>query len=141
MLGRDVRVADGCEEAVDVGVAQVAGDGGQALGGHQPMQRETLLAQVLGDRILALLDRLLTPFLGEPLADLVAGARALDEREPVPRRSGAVGLRGEDLDRVAVLQDRVQRGQTSVDAATNAVVPDLGVHGIRKIDGSRPRWE
>ena len=102
---------------------------------HEPLEREVLLAQRLGDRVLAGLDGLLAALLGEPLLDLVAGAGALDELEPVARRPGAVGLGRQHLDDVAVLERRLERHEAAVDARADAVVPDLGVDGIREVDG------
>ena len=56
------------------------------------------------------------------------------------RRPGAVGLGGEDLDDVAVLERALQRHEPAVDPAADAVVPDLGVHRVGEVDrgGRRP---
>ena len=56
-------------------VAQLGGEAGQRLGGQQALQRQALLAHRPGDRVLAVLDRLLAALLGEPLPDLVARPR------------------------------------------------------------------
>ena len=73
----------------------------------------------------------------QPL-QVVADARARlaggDERQP--RRIGARGRRGQDLDVVAVLELGAQRQQLVVDARRDAVVADVGVHARRR---SRPR--
>ena len=66
--------------AVDVLVAQLGRRGRSASRGvMQPLERQALLAHRLGDGVLAGLDGLLAALLGEPLLDLVAGPRALDE--------------------------------------------------------------
>ena len=98
-LGAEVALADGGVERRDVGELEVDRGQHQRLVGHQPLERQPLLAHQLGDLLLALVDRLLAPLLGEPLADLGAGARRLHEAEPVARRAGGRRLGGEDLDR------------------------------------------
>src|SRR5262245_916592 len=67
--------------------------------------------------------------------DLAARTRGNDEAEPVPARLVA-GLR-DDFDDVAVLQARAQRNHASVDAGADALVPDVGVDAIGKIDRGR----
>ena len=103
-LGADPALAHRGVQAGEVGVAKVGGDALEGLGGHQALQRETLLAHDLGDLVLARFDRGLAALLGEPLADLVAGTGGLDEVQPVPVRARLGGLGGEDLHRVAVVQ-------------------------------------
>ena len=75
-LGADPALADRGVQAGQVRVAEVGGDRRERLGGHQALQRQALLAHDLGDLVLARLDRRLAALLGEPLADLVAGAGA-----------------------------------------------------------------
>src|SRR5699024_4197449 len=87
--------------------------GGDGVPTHRPGQ---LLATVL--------DRLLPALLREPLTDLAARTRALDEAEPVTARSGVLILRGEDLDGVTVLQLRVQGHEAAVDAGAHRLVAD-----------------
>ena len=119
-LRRHVAVADRGVQRGDVRVAQLVGERRQRLGGEQPLHREVLLAHRLGDRVLALLDRLLAALLGEPGADLVAGPRALDEGQPVAAGPGALRLGGEDLDQVAVVERALQRHQPAVDPRADA---------------------
>src|SRR5204862_7030676 len=71
-------------QTVDVEVAEVDCHRREALRRHEPLERQLLLAQRLGDGILSALDGLLAALFGEPLPDLVPGARALDELQPVP---------------------------------------------------------
>jgi hypothetical protein len=72
-LRRHVLLADGGVERGDVRVAHLVGQRGQGLAREQPLQGQALLAHRAGDRVLAVLDRLLATLLGEPLPDLVAG--------------------------------------------------------------------
>ena len=58
-----------------------------------------------------------------------------DERQP--RRIGPRGGRGEDLDVVAVLELGAQRHELVVDPRRDAVVADVGVHGVAEIDRRR----
>src|SRR6266511_1761800 len=102
---------------------------------------EAGLAEGADQRLLAGLDGVLATLLGEPLPDLVARPRCLDDRQPVPRRTGVGCLGGEDLDRLAVLERVLQRHQPLVDARAHAAVADLGVHGVGEVDRGRARRE
>ena len=86
-LGAEVALADRGVERGDVGEVEVLGDQRQRLVGEQPLERQALLAHQLGDLVLALLDRLLAPLLGEPLPDLGAGPRRL-ARSSASRATG-----------------------------------------------------
>src|SRR6266581_3255332 len=99
------------------------------------------LAEGADQRLLAGLDGVLATLLGEPLPDLVTRPRCLDDRQPVPRRTGVGCLGGEDLDRLAVLERVLQRHQPLVDARAHAAVADLGVHGVGEVDRGRARRE
>ncbi len=68
----------------------------------------------------------------EPVLDLVAGARALDEGEPVAAR--LVILLGDDFDDVAGAQLGAQGHHAAVDLGAHAGVAHLGVNGVGKID-------
>src|SRR6185436_2005361 len=74
-----------------------------------------------------LLERVLAPLATEPLPDLVAGARRLDPSEPVLRRSLALRLRGQDVDRIARSQFVVERNELAVHLGADGPVPDLGM--------------
>ena len=91
-LGADPALADRGVQAGEVGVAELRGDRLECVRGHQPLQRQALLAHDLGDLVLARLDRRLAALLGEPLADLVAGAGGLDEVQPVAVRPASWDL-------------------------------------------------
>ena len=138
MPGRHVVLADRGVERRDVLVAQLVGQRGHRVGGDEALQRQAGAARLAGDRLLAGLDRLLAPLLGEPLLDLLLGPRRGDELQPVARGPGALGLRGEDLDDLAVLELALERDEPAVDAAADALVADLGVHGVGEVDRRRP---
>ena len=61
--------------------------------------------------------------------------RCDDEVQPVAAR--LVAGRGHDLDDVAVSQVRAQRNHLAVDARADALVTDVGVHGVREVDWRR----
>ncbi len=134
-LRGDMALADGGVEGGDVGVAHLVGEGDQGVARQDPLDGQVLLAHGAGDGVLALLDRLVASLLGEPAADLVAGARRFDEAEPVAGRSGARRLGGEDLHQVAVVQGRFERDEASVDPRSYRAVADLGVHRVGEVDG------
>ena len=136
-LRTDGALAHGGVQGRHVRQLEVVGDRGQVLEGEQPLQRQTGLAHLPGDRLLAGLDRLLAATLGEVVADLVAGPRALHELEPVAVRSGVLGLGGQDLDHVAVGQLGLQRHQPPVHPGADGTVTDLGVDGVREVDRCR----
>src|SRR5690606_39059695 len=137
----DLPLADRGVQGRDVRIAQLGRDSQERLVRGHALDRQVLLAHRLRDRVLAVLDRLLAAFLREPLTDLVARPGALDEAQPVAARAGGLGLRGEHLDDVTVLEGRVERRQAAVDACTHRAVPDLGVHRVRKVDGGRARGQ
>ena len=68
----------------------------------------------------------------QPVLDLVAGARALDEREPVA--AGLVILLRDDLDDVAGAQLGAQRHHAAIDLGAHAGVAHFGVNRVGKID-------
>jgi hypothetical protein len=75
-LGGEVALADRGVEGETSAILKCAAARVSDLVGHQPLERQPLLAHQLGDLLLALLDRLLAPLLGEPLADLGSGPAA-----------------------------------------------------------------
>ena len=60
------------------------------------------------------------------------------KRQPVARRAGGVGLGGEHLDDVAVVEPALERHEAAVDPGADAVVADLGVHGVGEVDRGGP---
>ncbi len=66
------------------------------------------------------------------MLDLVAGARALDEGEPVA--AGLVIFLRDDFDDVAGAQLGAQRHHAAVDLGADAGVADLGVNGVGEVD-------
>ena len=75
-------------------------------------ERDLILARLALQQLAAHLDGALALVLVEPVLDLVAGARALGEAEPVAA-GGVAGLRG-DLDDVAVAQLGAQGNHAAV---------------------------
>jgi hypothetical protein len=138
VLRADVALADRRIQRRHVHQVEVLGNGLQRVVAEQPLQRLPLLAQQPGYRLLALLDRLFTALLGEPLADLGARRGLFDEVQPVPARPGARRLGGEDLDHVAVVELTLQWHQPSVDPGADAAMSDLGVHRVGEVDGVDP---
>ena len=62
----------------------------------------------------------------QEVADMAARLGGLDEVEPGRIRTGVA--RGDDLDRLATLERRVQRLQAAVDARGDAAVAQLGMN-------------
>ena len=108
-----------------------------ALEDIERRDRQALSAKRLGQLLATAFDGVLAAFALEPLADLGLGPRRLGDAQPVARRSGGVGLAGDDLDDVGRAQHRVERHETSVHLRAHAVVPDLGVHGVGEVDRRR----
>src|SRR5882672_764299 len=54
-----------------------------------------------------------------------------------PVRVRARAARRDDLDRLAVVQGGLERHEPAVDLRRDAAVADVGVHGIREVDGGR----
>ena len=69
-------------------------------------------------------------------ADRVARLRGRDEIDPARVRVRAA-LR-DDLDRLAVLQLRLERHGAAVDLGRDAAVADVRMDGVGEIDGRRP---
>ena len=76
---RGVSFADGGVQRRHILVSHQRGDFGERILAHQFLKRQVLLAHRTSDRIATLLDCLIAPLFGEPLFDLVASSRALDE--------------------------------------------------------------
>src|SRR5215204_6189897 len=68
--------------------------------------------------------------------NLAAGTRRRHERQPVA--AWLVSRLRHDLDDVTVLQSRAQRHHAAVDADTNALVADVSVYRVGKVDRRRP---
>src|SRR5271163_679563 len=71
----------------------------------------------------------------EPVLDLVAGARGLDDAQPVA--AGRAPWLGDNLHNVAAVELVTQRHHASIHFGAYATVADFGVNGIGKIDGCR----
>ena len=101
---------------------------------HQSLKGQVLLAHRARDGIPSLLDRFVASLFREPLLDLVAGTRALDEGKPVLTGPGVGILRGEHLDHIAAVQIALERHQPAVDLRAHRAMTDFGVHGVGEVD-------
>ena len=72
----------------------------------------------------------------EPLADLLASMAGADDVHPVARWA-VLGLRGDDLDDVAVLEPVVERDQAVVDLRADRPVADIGVDAVGEVERGR----
>ena len=133
-LRGDSAIADGGQEIVDLGVAREMREHVLEL------VVESQLAQLGLQRFAALLDVDIPLLPAEPLANLLARAGGGDVAvvflQPVAARTD-FRLAGHDFDHVAVLQLVVEPDHAVVDLGADAVVPDLGVNPIGKIERSR----
>ena len=137
-LGGDVALAHRRVQRGDVRVAQVAGEGEQGLAGHQPLQRQALLAHRPADRLLARLDRGLAALLGEPLRGSCCGPGRLLTNFSQSRDGPASGDLEVKISTVSPLSSvRLQRHQPAVDPRADAPVADLGVHRVGEVDRGR----
>src|SRR5205823_4499034 len=94
-----------------------------------------VLAGFLFEHLASKLDRFFAFLFGQPMTNLVSGARRLDERKPVAAWLVS-GLR-DDLNDVAVAKLRTERRHAAVDFRADATVTHFGVNGVCKIDRRR----
>ena len=131
-LRRDLRAAERDVEVVGLLEAELADDVGQQRRAGQLLRRQARLVEVLLQQLAAGVLGVLARLGLEPGLDLVAGARGLDQRQPVARRA-ALALGREDLDDVARLQLVVQRDDLAVHARADAAVADVRVDLVREV--------
>src|SRR5207249_2705728 len=100
------------------------------LGEVEPVTAEVALENLAadGDTARALLEL-------DPVADLLLGTARLDKAQPILTRR--LMRRGDDLHRVAAAQAVAQGHHAAVDSGAGAVVADLGVHTVGKVDDRR----
>ena len=139
--GRHVALADRGVERLEVVVVQRGRDLAQRRGLGQLLDRQPLLVERLGQVVAAGVDRVDAPLPGEPLADLAARPRRVDELQPVEARPRPLDLAGEHLDGVPRAQHRVEGRQAAVQAGADAAMADLGVDRVREVDRRRPGRE
>ena len=132
-LGRDLGAAERDVEVVGLAEAHLADDVGQQRRADDLLGRQAGLVEVLLQQVAAGVLGVVARLGLEPLADLVAGAGGLDERQPVARRA-ALALGGEDLDDVARVELVVQRHDLAVDLGAHAAVADVGVDLVREVE-------
>src|SRR5437879_752628 len=125
-------VADGGQQVVGRRVAEVGGRARHLLAGQERRRVQPVLLRLALEQLAAELDGARALLDLEPLVDLGARARGLDELEPIAARV-LVG-RGHDLDDVALAQRGAQRDELAVDLGADAVLADLRVHGEGEVD-------
>ena len=95
--------------------------------GHDPLQRQVLLAHSLGDlslpRSMASSRRSL-----ENQALILALARGEATKVIQSREAGVLRLRSKDFYGVTGFQDSVKRNQATINLCANGAVTDLSVH-------------
>ena len=123
--------ADGGEQIDSSGHAVFIGDATQVLILNL-RHRHLVLAGFLLEQLPADVHGAGALVFVEPVLDLVAGAGALDEGEPVAARL-VIFLR-DDLDNVAGAQLGAQGHHAPIHLGADAGVADLGVNGVGKID-------
>ena len=96
------------------------------------LQRDAILARFFLDQLAADFNGTLALVDIEPVLDLVARARRLDDGQPVA--AGLVPGLGQDLDDVAAVQLVAQRHHAPVHLGAHAGVADFGVDGVGKVD-------
>src|SRR4051794_38976856 len=139
-LRRDLRRAERDVELLRLAEAHLADDVGEQWRAGDLLRRQARLGEVLLQQRAARVLGVLPALLLEPLLDLVARARGLHYREPVPRRA-ALALGREHLDDVARLQLVVQRDDLRVDLRADAPVAELGVDLVGEVERSGPGGE
>jgi len=97
---------------------------------HEPEGQQFLAQQPLAE-----LRRFLVPHGAQEVADLAARAAGLDVVQPGRIRCRL--RRRDDLDHVAVAQLGAQRDQILIDARRRAMMANVGVHVVGKIDHRR----
>ena len=132
-LRRDLGRAEGDVEVVGLLEAHLADHVGEDRRAHELLRREALAPEVLLEQLATRVLGVLARLGAEPLLDLVAGARRLDQGQPVPG-GAALALGGEHLDDVPGLQLVVQRDDLVVHLRPHAAVADVGVDLIGEVE-------
>ena len=133
--GRHAAVPDGREQFVRARQARLLGGVLDAGRLEQRPQGGVVAAELPLQQPLPDLQTPLGLLHAKPVLDLVLGPRRLDELQPVTMRHLAGSRR--DLDRVAASELILERHHFAVDLGPVAVVADLGVNGVRKVDRRR----
>ena len=123
---------DACKKVLERLVVELVGNLIERARGARSRNAVTAFAQVLGKNIAPGSRIVILGGGGKIPADLGTCRRSLDDIEPVTRRLGV--LVGQNLDAVAHLELVRKRCHRPVDFGADAVVTDLGVHGVRKIE-------
>src|SRR5208337_3934669 len=132
LAGGVLAVADAGHQVVGTAESVFAGRSLQ-VGFLNFLQRDAVFARFFFDQLASDFNGALALVDIEPVLDLVAGARGLDDGEPVA--AGLVSGLGDDFDDVAGMELVAQRNHASVDLGAGATVADFGVDGIGEVDG------
>ena len=133
LAGGILAVADAGHQVVGTAQSVVAG-GSLQVGFFDVLERDAVFARFFFDQLAADFDGALALVNVEPVLDLVAGARRLDDGEPVA--AGLVSGLGDDFNDVAGVELVAERNHAPVDFGAGAAVADFGVNGVGEVDGS-----
>ncbi len=132
LAGRVLAVADARHQVVGTAESVVAGRSLQ-VGFFDFLERDAVFARFFFDQLFSDFNGALALVNIEPVLDLVAGTRGLDDGEPVA--AGLVSGLGDDFDDVAGTEFVAEGNHASVDLRAGAIVSDFGVNGISEVYG------
>src|SRR6266508_1706099 len=135
LLRRGLAVADGGDQVVRDPVAERVRGLVERAVLVDLVERHAEAAELALGHLAPDLDRPPVLGLADELADPRLSAARLHEGEPVLRRVRV--RRGEDLDRVAVLELVAERDELPVHLRPDGVLADLGVDGVREVHRRR----
>ena len=139
LLGLDLTVSDGRKQIVHFLHREVRQRLCELLAVDDGLRVDVVAARLLLEQLASELDRARLLFRVNQVLDLVARARRRGEVEPVTARP-VPGLR-DDFDDVAVLEARAERHDLAVHPRADALMADIGVNRVGKIDGRRAAWQ
>src|SRR5579862_1655346 len=132
--GGILAIADACHQVVVTAESVFAGNA-LPVGVFNIFQRDSVFASFFFDQLLADFNSTLALVNIEPVLDLVARTRRLDDGQPVA--AGLVSRLRDDFDDVTRMEFVTQRHHASVDLGPGATVSDLGVDRIGEVDRRR----
>ena len=137
-VGADLAFADRNHQDVAVRLGELTGDLFEQRVALRRPEPEAFLPKQGVQLFATFGHRLATPLLEKPLLDLRFRPRRPSDLQPIARWRSGLGLRRDDLDRVARLETRAQRHEAAVDLRSDTSMTDLGVHCVCEIDRRRP---
>ena len=133
---RDAAIADGSQHIVLGGDIELLGNRVEPFICEELAWRIAETFRLFLKHLETVLNVLLALLFLEPRADLAARFRGSDDVQPVAARP-VVCLVRDDRDDIAILQLILERHHFAVDLGTDAVMPDLRVDAVGKIDRIR----